>query len=199
MKYFNCLVLIVLLSSFGHKILAQRYSFDIFILGKKVGEINTERTVESVGMEIFKMITDINTKPLWINKWSKTLVDAVFENKVLQSCSYFGETESTKLTVKSHKENTQYIVQKDAVKSSLKYNAISCSTVSLFYHEPVGVTQVYSERLGMMVPLNQHRPSEYTFVVPDGSVNIYKYVNGKLNEIELKKPIGTATIKLVKR
>jgi len=180
-------------------VFGQKQAYEVFIFGKKIGDLKIDRITGTPQKEIINMFTDINAKVLLVNKWSKTLVNATFENNILTYCNFNSETESARQNVKSVYDRIKYNVQRGAEKTILNCAPITCSTVHLFYHEPVKVTHVFSERYAQMIPLQQLKPSEYSFKVPDGAVNIYKYRNGVLHEIELKKTIGTAYVRPAQR
>lgn len=66
---------------------------------------------------------------------------------------------------------------------------ITYTTTRLFFEEPVGVDEVYVERLNVFVPIQYEGDGVYKTVI-EGGDNYYHYENGILVEFRLKKGIN---------
>jgi hypothetical protein len=70
------------------------------------------------------------------------------------------------------------------------------TVTSIYFKEPVGITEIYSEVYLRYVPLSKTRPSVYTSSLPDGGSMTYSYTLGRLTLITAKTAYGTVLFKL---
>jgi hypothetical protein len=194
MRRLTVLLLILLFSKY---LSAQEKLFDISFLGKKIGDLKIERIEISPIRETINSINEIAIKSMIINRWSKTILNTLWENKTLIESDFTYKSESVFLKVKTIFNKNHYLIKTDSVQKILRCEPIKCSTNRLFFEEPKNQTHVYSERLTKFLPLAKLGNNEYSFTADDGAVNIYKYRNGGLYEIEIRKRIGTGYVRLV--
>jgi hypothetical protein len=194
MNKFSVLLLILFLSK---SLSAQEKLFDVSFLGKKIGDLRIERIELSPIKEAINSINEIAIKSMIINRWSKTILNTLWENKVLIESDYKFKSESAVARVITIFNKNHYLVKNDSIQKILRCEPIKCTTNRLFFEEPKNHTHVYSERLTKFLPLSKYGASDYGFTADDGTVNIYKYRNGNLYEIEIRKKIGTGYVRLV--
>ncbi len=194
MNKFALLLSVIL---FSKSLSAQQKLFDVSLFGKKVGDLKIERIELSPIRETIKMINEIAIKSIMINRWSKTLLNTLWENKVLIDSDYDFKSESASMKVRMFFNKTHYGVKTDTSNAILNCGPIKCTTNRLFFEEPINHTHVFSEKFTKYFPLKKYAANEYGFTVSDGTVNIYKYKNGNLYEIEIRKPFGTGYVRLV--
>ena len=75
---------------------------------------------------------------------------------------------------------------------------VKYSVISLYFSEPKGMKQLFTERIGEVYPLTDLGSGRYEYKIPNGDKNVYVYKNGELVETERKTIIGTVYVKLVK-
>lgn len=61
---------------------------------------------------------------------------------------------------------------------------ISRTITSLYYKEPINITEVYSERYGQMCSVKKLSEGNYGVNLPDGKQGIYTYKNGQCKEVK---------------
>jgi len=61
---------------------------------------------------------------------------------------------------------------------------ISRTITSLYYKEPVNITEVYSERFAQMCSVKKLSEGNYGVNLPDGKQGIYTYKNGQCREVK---------------
>ncbi|MCE7064656.1 DUF6134 family protein [Dyadobacter sp. CY326] len=61
---------------------------------------------------------------------------------------------------------------------------ISSTITSLYYKEPINITEVYSERYGKMCAVKKISEGKYGVALPDGKQGIYSYKNGLCREVK---------------
>lgn len=61
---------------------------------------------------------------------------------------------------------------------------ISSTITSLYYKEPINITEVYSERYGKMCNVRKLSEGKYGVTLPDGKEGVYSYKNGLCREVK---------------
>ncbi len=96
-------------------------------------------------------------------------VKEITNTKLLPSNHYkviFSENNSEKKEIKSLQKN------------------IHGTLTGLFYSEPVGSQEVYSERFGVFCPVKLIAAGSYEVRMPDGKRNVYTYEKGECNQLQ---------------
>ncbi|MES2381781.1 MAG: DUF6134 family protein [Bacteroidota bacterium] len=73
--------------------------------------------------------------------------------------------------------------------------AITFTVADLYFTEPIGLTEIYSNMYGSFVKISDLGNHKYKFTTPDGKVNAYTYINGQLSIIEVELSIGKVVSK----
>ncbi len=171
---------------------AQSQSFDIFLFGKTIGTMTIEKSNSISGVSTYKLRSKSEATVLFTKKKNELEFDVTYKDGFLLS-SY------SKNTVNDEVENyasaswdgAKYVCQNEQKKFTVGEKA-PYSVVMLYFKEPVGVTRIFSERIGDFAELKNVSPGVYEFKMPNGDKNIYHFENGKIKEVEMKKSIGTA-------
>lgn len=183
---FSLLILALSTSAF-----AQKMNFNIFLFGKEVGKMTIERKIGTGGLIFYKLESHSEAKVMFTTKINDVTVDCTYKDGKLFS-SY------AKNTVNGEVDNyasvsmsgTQYSIQNERRKYTSS-DPITYSVVSLYYAEPVNMTKIFSERAGEWLDMIRTSDGGYEFKMPNGDKNIYKYKNGKVTEVELRRTFGT--------
>jgi hypothetical protein len=176
---------------------AQTYVYETRALGIHAGDMQITKKVRG-NLEYYS-ITSKNSVNYVLgkidvdHKTSVTYKDGVLQESFLRtdkngevdqfcSVSYDGQT---------------YKIQTEKEKLTLS-RPITASVVTLYFKEPVGLSEIFSEVFGRMVPVTEIKPHKYSINMPDGKKNTYTYENGIVVEVEVPSPVGTAHIRLKK-
>ncbi len=76
--------------------------------------------------------------------------------------------------------NSVYTFYKDDEKKNTIKKSITFSSVRLLFEEPINITEVYAEELGMFHSLTKTGDHTYVKTTPEGHKNTYYYKNGNL-------------------
>ena len=76
-------------------------------------------------------------------------------------------------------------------------HSISKTIVGLYYHEPINVNAVYSEKFGQMCPVVNLGENRYSVTMPSGKKNIYTYAGGKCLEVTVE--LGGFKLRIVRK
>ncbi|MBC7388549.1 MAG: hypothetical protein H7329_05005, partial [Opitutaceae bacterium] len=84
---------------------------------------------------------------------------------------------------------SKYKIVKNGVISVISSN-INYSIVDLYFKEPKGLNTVFSNTHGAFLIIKPLGKGDYELQLPDGKTNIFRYLNGKLMQVEAKMMVG---------
>jgi hypothetical protein len=181
----------LMMSVFSH---AQQLSFDIWLMNKKIGTALVTKSHETGGHERYKMYSSAVAKVLFTEQKSEVTFDVLFKGGQLLRSLYKIIKEEEQVHTTVDKTATQYNVVSTLGNRTFT-GAVPMSSIQLYFKEPVGVSKVFVERLGNFLAITKTAPGTYEYTLPDGIKNIYRYKNGVLQELEIKKGIGSVYMK----
>lgn len=154
---------------FGY-VKAVQYAFEATtiytILGKSEGDL------------FFKKITSENS------------IYTVFEkNELVKSTTVFKRNGKTLNNTHTTLAEGKYMISTVENTNRLIRDEINFTVALMYFQEPLGITNVYSEAWGKVLPLI-NRNNHYTFTIPDGTVCTFKYKDGVLVEVISQTIIG---------
>lgn len=197
MQSIHLLIFGITIVLFTKKTNAQTYTYETRALGIHAGDMQITRKVNgnleyytinsknSVNYVLGKIDVD--------HKTSVTYKDGVLQESFLRTDKNGEVDQFCSVSFDGH----IYKIQTE--KEKLSYSKpITASVVTLYFKEPIGLTEIFSEVFGKMVPLTEVKPHKYSIKLPDGKKNTYTYENGIVVEVEVPSPVGTAHIRLKK-
>ncbi|HEY0261791.1 MAG TPA: DUF6134 family protein [Chitinophagales bacterium] len=173
---------------------AQTLKYDIVLFDKKIGETSVSKIEKGDGMTLYKLSSHSEAKFLFITKQSQMNADIWYKDGELYSSSFYVNNDEGEMTQKAMKIKDGYTLERNGVKQNLR-RSIRHSSVQLYFSEPTILTALFSERLGEFFDLEKIAPSEYKSVIKNVS-SFYRYANGRLVELEMSKPTGSAFLRL---
>lgn len=183
-----------------------KYIIPIFLLSNT--SVNNETTeVENISFSIIKKnskIGFINIEKASINKTITYTIDSEVKVKVIFSFSAIGREKSiykndilvyssvfrklndkVKLDQSLSFINGKYFLKEKNKKEEISIDIINSNLVTLFFFEPVGIQEIYSDKYKKMVKIIPISKSKYKVVLPNKSISIYHYENGKCVMIDV--------------
>lgn len=116
-----------------------------------------------------------------------------FKNGILMQSSVFrkinNDIKVNKLT--THKAGYYEINNKNNL-MRLKLDAINYNQLSMYFFEPLNVSEVYSEHYDKYFPIKKTQANCYVIEYPDGSKNHYYYKNGICSKVKIERSFFTA-------
>jgi hypothetical protein len=175
---------------------SESISFDMFLLGSKIGELKITRTLSDDGLETYALQSTAKAKILWIDKSQKTNYIVVYKNGVLISSDHsYIENTGNNTNCKIRYNNQAYDVQKNDKKYTL--SAIpSWSVLKMYFNEPKNIGQVLYEVDASTSYVKNIDPNVYEFKSGDGNKNVYHYKNGKLIQVDVH--VSLVSVKIVR-
>ena len=116
-------------------------------------------------------------------------------NRLISSYSKSTRNEVVEITTIKW-ENNSYLLNRVDGSFCIK-PVVDCSTVKLFFAEPCNAGQVLSERMGEFRSLVKTGEGVYKADMQDGLTYFYRYKNGILTELEMRKGmLGSVYLRL---
>lgn len=160
-------------SSFYH------LKYDVEIQDKNVGWMTCLRNVNSAQPTDVNFVIDSKVNINIITAYDiQFKLESAYKNGALINANYFTKVNGDTQSLSSVKWNgNQYIGWDGKESSNLGSTRIMQSIANLYYKEPVGLTQLFSEKYLAFCPITKSG-EYYTVSFPDGKSTIYKYQNG---------------------
>ncbi|MDQ3537071.1 MAG: hypothetical protein M3421_15750 [Bacteroidota bacterium] len=93
-------------------------------------------------------------------------------------------------------DGKNYTAQVDDDEVSVPNKPIKFSMTSLYYKEPIGLNEIFSERFAVYCAINEISPHKYELTLPNGKKNYYTYKDGICTLVEVNHAIATFYFKL---
>jgi hypothetical protein len=163
----------------------ENISFNIINKNKNIGFIDIEkRDLEHTTTYIVN--SEVNTKVIF-NFSATGREKSIYRTDTLIYSSIFRKlNKKIKLDQRLTLDNGRYILNYKKNNEVLDFEVIKRNLVTLFFYEPIGVQQVYSDKYKKMVDINAQGKGKYKVVLPNKSVNIYHYDKGTCTRIDVK-------------
>ena len=89
-----------------------------------------------------------------------------------------------------------YEVHKGTKLERLPFTTLNANVLSLYFQEPVKVTEVYSDKFQKMIRVQSLGNGKYKLTLPDGNSSIYHYRNGNCVRVEIDHSFYSAEMNL---
>ena len=156
------------------------------MFGNVIGQSVVERTLHADTAVSYKLHSYSEAHIFFTHRTNALDYDILYSHRKLISSVSKNKRNDESHFVSVKKQSDSYLIVRDGEQLCFKPD-ISFSSILLFYEEPKKQTEVFSERLGEYRPMKCVAPHEYEVDMKDGDTYIYRYQNGKLLELEMKK------------
>lgn len=174
---------------------AQTLNFNLYLFGKEIGKTSVNRRFGENGMIVYTLKTDSRVKAFGVDRFTKGEALIKFQNSELQSAYYLNETNEEGKTESYTKKIDGGYSFKSALKDFCIRKVIKRGSISLYFEEPNTTNEYYSERLGSFFKFEKVAESTYRTKVNNVTAT-YKYLNGKLVELEMAKTLGSVFMRI---
>ncbi|MBK5279445.1 MAG: hypothetical protein JJE09_11345 [Bacteroidia bacterium] len=170
----------------------QEIIFDVIYKDEKVGALHAQET--KVGSKSIKVLTiETNSTFFFIPIYMESEVTAIQQDGVLIEGTAYRDAsrKSSDVIATVTKIGFQlYQRERNGVNDQIKNKNLTFCVVDLYFKEPVGVTQVFSNMYSHMLQLKRIDTGKYKLITPNNNNSIYTYVDGKLVSIEANTFVG---------
>lgn len=163
--------------------------------GIDVGRMTVIRTVLADSTEVINMNSDGAVKLLWIDRKDITRHEVRYKHgKLISSVYKHYENGVLKRWCNINWDGKVWQVESNTGKRVLT-EAPTYSIASLYFHNPKNITRVFYEADASYSEVKHPDANTIDFKTSEGNRNIYKYVNGVLQEMEFRLSITTVNMK----
>ena len=174
---------------------AQTSKYDVFFLGKKIGETTVERK-DSAGLKLFSLHNTSRVKFLFWDKKINLYGHVVVGKDGLMTVSTFENVKENGSSVtRTTCERDRLIVDKNGEKRVM-LGAVKFPSIFLYFFEPKDLQRFFYEPRGVFFEVKKEAEGLYTTELNFHS-DKYTYRNGKLILVEMKNSLGSIFMKLV--
>lgn len=188
----NFILLILLFFAFQFAA-AQEKIFDVVLLGKNIGQTTVVKKQDSQGHVSYNLNSNSNIQIFTKSRSSSMSFDIEYWGGKLYSAICDVISDGTQIITEISKNPSGYLIKKGNEIAKIT-DAVTYSSMELYFSEPINQKKVFSERMGEFVSFEKTAPGEYVNKLPDVT-NIYRYRNGALYEVEMKKKLGSAYLR----
>lgn len=189
------IILFLLAVTFSLPLQAQELSYDIVWKGDSIGFLTaTKKPVKNVtryeidSQASFRIIAKIELDYYFEN---------VFSNGVLvKGISKHSMNNKLKSSSSIKWDGKKYLATVDEQEVNLDRQAVKTSMTSMYYQEPVGLKEIFSERYAVYCSIKPVSPNKYELTLPNGNKNYYTYKGGICTLVEVNHPMATFYFKL---
>jgi len=169
--------------------------FDIYFAGSRIGHIKADKWIED-GMTTYEVYS-VAEYDSWLYDYQRTThVKAHFRDGVLvKSWAKITEYDDVLELSIAQKRGTAYrMVNRDG-DVTWHQGMITASSIQLYFEEPLGIDEIFSESHLVMCRIEEDGLHEYEYHTPEGKTNEYFYKDGKLAKVNIYRSLVTITFK----
>lgn len=182
-----------------NSLFAQTLFYDIYKGSDRIGEIKVEKKISGNKVQ-YEANSEANFRVLFKNKLTTHTAADFVDNKLEYSMSKIVLNDKIREHTVTKKEGEYYsYYQHPKSNSRKKVSPFPISSIILYYKEPVGVKEVFSENYQQMCTLSLIGDHAYELALPDGKINQYIYKNGQLVEIKVIRSFVDLSFRLKNR
>jgi hypothetical protein len=173
--------------------------FDVMYKDGKVGVLHALET-KSKTKSFKTLIIETNTSFLFIPIHMESEVSTTQKNGILIEGTAYRNASRKSSDVIATVTKTGFRWYKrevNGVKDKIKKHRITFCVVDLYFKEPIGVAQVFSNMYAEMLQLKRVSVGKYQLITPDNNDSIFTYTDGKLVRIETVTIVGKVFTKRI--
>ena len=170
-------------------------NFDVTFNDKVIGTVKATEKKEG-GKIIKDLRSNTDTKVLIMSIHVESEVNATYDQETfLSGVAYRHANRGAK---DIHATTTRlaaqkYQTDKDGAKTTLQGKEVKYCVIDLYFKEPKGLKEIYSNMFATFVTVKELAPGKYMIMNPDQVNATYTYAGGKLMKIEVDTKVGKVT------
>lgn len=173
----------------------QALTYDVIVHNRSIGKLNVIKVPTTTGVQ-YRVNADVAVR-LFGEKRMITRFTSTYSNNLLTESSFNDQLNGrTKHDALVHWDGSRYQIRVNDASSIIANRRATYSAASLYDREPVGVSELFSERHGRFCTLRSVSTHAYELTLPDGKKNYYRYVNGVCREVEVEQSLFTIFFRL---
>lgn len=161
----------------------QNLSFEVWKNKSHIGIISMTEKINSDSV-VYDLSSEIKAKV--IISFNVTGIEkTIYKNGVLVYSSVYRKLNSNEKVNKELLFNDgKYYLINGGRKRALSINKIKGNLVTLYFYEPIDISQVYCDNQNAMASVVLIETGKYQVTFPDGSYSVFYYKNGKCKKVD---------------
>lgn len=175
----------------------QVHNYDVYWGKDKIGEIKAVKSSQK-GTTTLRIKSEVSFKLMGTHNRTSDL-SAKYKNNRLQeslAISTFDDKEEDQTSTRFNSASSNYTFKKNPDLQMTWDSDITFSVAKLWFHEPVGISTLFSEVYLDNCTVNELKPHYYELIMPDKKTTQYQYENGVLTKVIVKRVAFTLEFRL---
>jgi hypothetical protein len=173
------------------------YTYTVSRNGNNIGQMKLSRKISGEDVHL-TIKSEVKTRFI-MNINVNTIDQAQFnDGTLLYSTVLRTVNGNEKDAKKTRLINNKYEIQSGSGSVKPFKGHITYNMMMLYFKEPVGITQVYSDSFQQFISINRIGEHIYRLNLPDGNYNDYHFQKGICSKVSVHHSLYEITIKLVK-
>lgn len=169
----------------GGSLFGQTLFYDIYKGNDRIGEIKVEKKISGNKVH-YEANSEASFRVVFKNKLITNTAADFVDDELEYAMSKIVLNDKIREHAVTKKDGEYYrYFQHPETNTREKKSPFPISSITLYYDEPTGVDQVFSENYQEMCVLTEIGEHAYELALPGGKINQYIYKNGKLVEIKV--------------
>ncbi len=170
-------------------------NFSIISKGDTVGKMQINQTISGRDSK-YSVVSSVTTRLLMTVKVNVQEEAQYHDKKLVASSSRRIINDKPKAYRQTRAMNDSYLVSDDEKTDTLNEKEIVYDFSQLYFREPTGVKQVYSNYYLKQLPLIVLEAHSYEVDLPEGGSNVYYYSNGICTKVDIRSSLFNAQMLL---
>lgn len=192
-----CTSFLVLLFSppYLPEVAVQALTYDVVVHDRPIGQLNVTKVPTATGVQ-YRVDANVALQ-FFGEKHMVTHFTSTYQSNLLTEAQFHDQLNGrTKHDARVRWDGSGYRIRINDAQSVIAGRQATYSAASLYYREPMGVIDLFSERYGRFCSLRTVAPHTYELTLPDGKKNLYRYADGVCREVEVQQPLFTVYFRL---
>ena len=156
---------------------AQKLTYKIFLNKDMIGTLVATRDIQTDHVN-YVMQSSMTVHKIINVDVEYSLKSSFSHGKLIQSTAYQKINKKIQTNTLTQWDGAQYNIKTKDDNLVIKNKVINNNMCSIYYYEPIGISQVYSDAFGKFLPVKPVAAHRYEVVLPDGKKNYYNYSSG---------------------
>ena len=184
-KYALPFLLLSMVPLEGNFPIVENISFSVVKKNTSIGFINIEkRTVDNI--TTFLVNSEVNANIIFNFSAVGKEKSVYKEDTLVYSSIYRMLNNKVKLNHALLFEKGKYVLKNNGKDENISLHVIHRNLVTLFFHEPIGIDKIYSDRYKIMLKITPLGEGKYKVVFPNKSISVYHYKNDKCISVDVE-------------
>ena len=170
--YRKCILVLIFVISHMSVLSGQQHRYSVHRGGKEIGEISASLK-ETMYTKTYQILSDVSFKVLWkkYNRRTSNLVVYQEESVKTSHCGVYMNEDLQDSTTMDKVRNSYRVFKYPGDHYMLDNIELDFTTAKLYFQEPVGIENVYSERFLQSCRLEDQGDHTYNLHLPDNQAH----------------------------